>query len=199
MNVIADVQFCKDARGKNIPKEVALLTLKDFYISHWIISPPYSVQKLTDGMRQQNNWLQKNCHGIAWTDGDVSQTRVKENLSEFLKNVGKIYVRGHEKATFLQDLTINEIINLEEREDCPSFEKLPWINTYCLYHAEKFCYLNLNCALNNAAKLKSWLLSSENEQCGAPSPCLSSTEPDGGSISVGYDPENVAETNGFYF
>lgn len=90
MDLIIDVQFCKDVRGRNLVKEIAIVGLKDNYIAHWIVSPPYSVLMLSENLRKENNWLLKNHHGIAWTDGDVSQTRVKKNLSEILKNVGKI-------------------------------------------------------------------------------------------------------------
>lgn len=116
--------MCVDIRGKNIVKEIAVIALKNNYFAHWIVSPPYTIQKLGDQVRQQNRWLQKNIHGIPWTDGDVSQTRVRKNLSEILKNAEKIYVQGREKLVFLSDLTINEIINLEENDNCPSFEKL---------------------------------------------------------------------------
>lgn len=200
MDLIVDIQFCVDIRGKNIVKEIAIVALKNNYIAHWVISPPYSIQKLGSEVRRQNGWLQKNCHGISWTDGDVSQTRVKKNLSDILKNAEKIYVRGREKLTFLSDLTINEIINLEENEDCPSFEKLTWVDAYCLYHASKFSYLGYSCALNNAAKLKSWLEKTQknDEQLGTGTTFGSTSESYGGCLSQRSDSPKLAETDCLY-
>ena len=88
-------------------------------------------------VEKKNHWLLKNLHGFAWSDGDVSQTRVKKNLSEILKSAWKIYVRGREKVLFLQDLTNGEIINLEDNDQCPSLDQLTWVNTYYLIHATK--------------------------------------------------------------
>lgn len=202
MDLIVDIQFCIDMRGKNIAKEIAVLALKNNYVAHWIVSPPYSIQKLGDEVRRQNGWLQKNIHCIPWTDGDVSQTRVKKNLSEILRNVGKIYVRGREKVAFLSDLTISEIINLEENDDCPSFEKLTWVDTYCLYHASKFGYLGFSCAFNNAAKLKFWLKKSQktnnDEQFGTDASLDAALESYGGGLSLRSDTTGLAETDCFY-
>lgn len=198
MDLIVDVQFCKDARGKNLVKEIAVVGLMDNYLAHYIVSPPYSVMKLSENLRKENNWLLQNLHGIAWTDGDVSQTKVKKNLSEILKSVGKIYVRGRDKVIFLQDLTIGEIINLEENDQCPSFEKLTWVNTYCLFHASKLCYLGLNCALNNAAKLKFWLQHCQDEQRGITPVPVTTAESHRGSFCERYDTANLGETGGFY-
>lgn len=199
MDLIVDVQFCKDVRGKNLVKEIAVVGLMDNHIGHWMILPPYSTMKLSEKLRKENIWLQKNHHGIAWTDGDISQTRVKKNLSEILKNAGKIYVRGREKAIFLQDLTIAEIINLEDEGKCPSFDKLSWVNTYCLYHVGKSCYLSLHCAVNNAAKLKFWLQHCQNEQSGTGAVAVPTTEAYGGGVSERSDTEDLAEACRFYF
>lgn len=196
-----DIQFCVDMSGKNIVKEIAVIALKNNYFAHWVISPPYSIQKLGREVRRQNGWLQKNMHGIPWTDGDISQTRVKKNLTEIMRNAGKIYVRGREKLAFLSDLTINEIINLEENDDCPSFEKLTWVDAYCLYHATKFSYLGFTCALNNAAKLKSWLekfQKKDDEQFGADATFSPALESYGRSLSERFDSSNLGETDCFY-
>lgn len=199
MDLIVDVQFCKDARNRNISKEVGVISLKENFLAHWIIAPPHSIGKLSTDIRQQNSWLHKNCHGIVWADGDVSQTRVKKNLQEILKNAEKIYVRGREKAVFLQELTANEIVNLEVDDDCPPFAKLTWVNTYCFYHATKSGYLSLNCALNNAAKLKFWLEKSKNEQFRDFADSFASTISHSGCISERYDPSDLAEASSVCF
>lgn len=194
MDIIVDIQFCKDCNDKSIPKEIAVISLEDNFIAHWLVLPPYSLKKLGDKSRQQNNWLHKNHHGITWTEGDVTQKRVRENLRDIFEHSSKIYVRGRDKVLFLQDFTTNEIINLEENDACPSFHNLIWTNTYCLYHATKFSYLSLHCALNNAAKLKHWL-TSLNEQSRDFLSSFATPKSYDRSLSERYDTENLGETS----
>lgn len=157
MDIIIDVQFCKDLHNRVIPKEVAIASVRENFVAHWIVAPPYSVQKLNSETRQQNNWLYRNKHSIAWQDGDVSLPKVKKNLQTILQNAEKIYVRGKDKVDFLQDLALSEVINLEDDENCPSFSNFTWLNTYCMYHALKINHRSLSCALNNVAKVRYWL------------------------------------------
>lgn len=55
MDIIVDIQFCKDCNDKSIPKEIAVISLEDNFIAHWLVLPPYSLKKLGDKSRQQNN------------------------------------------------------------------------------------------------------------------------------------------------
>ena len=118
MNLVVDIQFCKDCNDKSIPKEIAVISLEENFMVHWLVLSPYSVKKLDDKKRQQNNWLHKHHQGITWSEGDTTQKRVKENLREIFKFSDKIYTRGREKVLFLQDFTTSEIINLEEDDTC---------------------------------------------------------------------------------
>lgn len=201
MDLVIDIQFCKDLHKKNIPKEIAVVSLEKNFVAHWLISPPFSIKRLNKEIRQQNNWLCKNCHGIAWCDGDTSQTRVRKNLRDILKDATKIHVRGCDKVTYLQDLTADEIINLEEYQDCPAFRQLPRTETRCLYHACKSSSSSLNCALENAAKLKLWLEveNKKNEQFRDLALSLADSGSHGGSLSQRYDTGIVAETDSFCF
>ena len=190
--IIVDIQFCKDCNDKSIPKEIAVISLEDNFIAHWLVLPPYSLKKLDDKSRRQNNWLHKNHHGTTWAEEDVTQKRVRENLKDIFEYSGKLYVRGRDKVLFLQDFSTNEIINLEENDACPSFHDLIWTNTYCMYHAAKFSYLSLHCALNNAAKLKNHL-KSLNEQSGDFLSSFASLESYDRSLSERYDTKNLGE------
>lgn len=174
MDIIIDIQFCIDIQKRVVPKEVAIASVKENFLTHWIVAPPCSVQKLSSETRLQNNWLYKNKHGIVWQDGDISVSKLKKNLQIILENVDKIYVRGKDKAEFMRNLTTNEIINLEDDESCPSFQNLTWLNTYCLYHAIKSCPQTLSCALNNVARIRYWMSKTRNEQSrntSSPSTC----------------------------
>jgi len=63
----------------------------------------------------------------------------------------------------LHSTVAREIINLEDDKACPSFNKLPWQEKYCLQHALKTPHLQYSCALNNAYRLKTWLKSCDTE------------------------------------
>ena len=157
MDLVIDIQFCKDANDKNVPKEVAILALNKDFSSHYMILPPYSIKKLPSKVRCQNNWLMQNHHALTWLDGDVSQRTLQKNLETISRYSNKVYVRGREKLVFLQGVIHNEIINLEDDDNCPSFENLDSTGKYCLQHGIKSPDLSFHCAMNNAGKLKFWL------------------------------------------
>lgn len=158
MDIVVDVQFLKTGARTFAPKEVAIVSLKEDYVSHWIIEPPFSIKKLGSHIIEENNWLAKNHHSLSWLDGEAKQKSVFKEFQNVAKNAGNIYVRGREKKNLLREYVSGNIINLEENSDCPSFQNLPWVNKYCLHHSVKYCYLMYSCALNNAARLKEWLI-----------------------------------------
>ena len=155
MDLVIDIQCNKDHKNTISPKEVALVALKEDYIAHWIIVGSVPLKKLPGSVKRKNNWLTQNYHGLEFTDGDVTQKVLYKSLRSILKNAQKIYVRGEEKQKILNDLSMRETINLENVELCPSFEKLPWEEKYCICHAQKPSYTRYACAaLNNAYRLK---------------------------------------------
>lgn len=162
MDLIVDVQFCRDVNEKLIPKEVAILSLKENFIAHWILSSPHSIKKLSNDARKQNHWLLRNKHGLSWLDGGISQKNLKKSIRNISEQADRIFVRGKDKKIFMQEIVTNNVINLEESDECPSLANLTWVDTYCILHGVKFCYLTYSCALNNAAKLKFWLTNREN-------------------------------------
>ena len=68
------------------------------------------------------------------------------------------------KQKILDDLSMQETINLENVELCPSFEKLLWKQKYCIYHAQKPSYTRYACAQNNAYRSKRLLNSNTVKQ-----------------------------------
>lgn len=157
MNIVVDIQFLKDAKNTVTPKEVAIVALDNNFISHWIISSKDPIHTLSNSARKENNWLTKHHHGLDYFDGDVSKNKVFKVIRDLTKRVEKIYVRGKEKWLLLQKITSCNVINLEYDAECPSFDKLPWCDNFCLYHAIKLPHLKYSCSLNNAFRLKNWL------------------------------------------
>jgi hypothetical protein len=159
MDLIIDAQFFKDNKNCIIPKEVAVVCLHKNFSAHWIVGPTRNSKRLRKEILRQNNWLTLNHHGLEWYEGDISVKKMYKNLEDICKRSNKIYVRGKEKVELLSKLTTREIINLEQVDSCPAFQNLPWCETYCMQHAIKPSYLRYACALNNACRLKIWLLS----------------------------------------
>ncbi|KAL7301308.1 hypothetical protein TKK_0006045 [Trichogramma kaykai] len=212
MDAIIDIQYIKDSKNKYIPKEVAIVCVDNNFSAHWLIITPPSIN-LSPAIKRQNTWLLKNHHGLDYYDGEVTLRSLNNRLKELAKNIGKIYVRVNEKYSYIQNLMAREIINLEDNIDCPSFNNLPWENTYCLHHAFKYPFLRYSCSLNNTTRLKNWLLQQkfykeeiysdlsaleQNEQFGTLKEAFANYTPYSGGISSRSDPEGVDETDSFH-
>ena len=182
-----------------------MLRLKENFLAHWIVSSPHSIKKLSNTVRKQNHWLLRNKHGLSWLDGGISQKNLKKSIRNISEHIHKIFVRGKDKKIFMQEIVTNNVINLEENDECPSLANLTWVDTYCIHHSVKFCYLTYACALNNAAKLKLWLSNRENtlpeilenEQPGNSTTTCPSTESHDWSLSERQDSKEMDDTFGF--
>lgn len=156
MDYVIDIQGLYDRDDTFIAKEVAVLSIDKSYIGHWITAPTLNYLDLPSTVRNKNNWTTRFHHGLEWFEGDVPLRTLHANLREIARSAGIIYTRGREKAKYLQNVTAREIKNLEEVE-CPSFRNLPPSEHVCwnhgLWKSPKFF-----CALNNAAKLKNWIV-----------------------------------------
>lgn len=161
MDVIVDIQCVKNHKNVFIPKEVAIVAIDGDYSAHWMIAPSKSIDSFTYEIKKENNWLKTHKHGLDHFEGEVPLNSLNKVLKELTNKVNRIFVRGREKYAILQKLTSTEVINLEYDNDCPSFDNLPWCDTYCIQHALKLLHLHYCCALNNAHRLKSWLKNQE--------------------------------------
>lgn len=163
MDLVADIQCCMNADNVHVPKEVALLSLNDDFIGHWIVSPPYPGKKLPISVKTTNKWLSHYKHGLEWEDGYITKPSLTAHLREISKKFENIYVRGQEKKKILENIVFNGIIDIAEEnhdEEQSSFSELPWSTTSCIFHATKLDPVNTySCALNRATRLKNWLKS----------------------------------------
>jgi hypothetical protein len=158
MDIVVDIQCLKDGNDIATPKEIGIVALDGNFISHWMISPKNSkIDTLSIEVRKENNWLAKKHHGLDYFDGETEKKAVYKTLRDLTRRVGKIYVRGKEKWQILNKVTAREVINLEYDPECPSFDKLPWSDNFCLQHGVKSPHLQYICALNNAYRIKAWL------------------------------------------
>lgn len=157
MDIVIDVQCCKDNKNRVCPKEVAVAAVDQDLTAHWVVSRPCKFEKLSQAVQSENNWLTSNYTGLTWDEGDASAKKVANSLRTICKQAKRVYVRGRWKHSIVQQIIDREVINLENDENCPPFKDLPWVDKYCLQHGLKFCYLKYCCALNNVLRLKEWL------------------------------------------
>lgn len=164
MDLVIDIQCVMNANNQHVSKEVAVLSLTDDYMGHWIVAPPYSGKKLPHAVKTTNKWLSRNKHGLEWENGYITKPSLISHLREITKKFEKVYVRGNVKKRILEAIIFNEIINVEDSSDAddeeklPSFAELTSSNTHCILHAtrtnSKIAY---SCALKRVARLKNWL------------------------------------------
>lgn len=64
----------------------------------------------------------RNHHGIKWFNGETSPKYFTSQLRQIIRCVRHIYVRGNEKASYLQNLLSRNIYNLEGIS--PAFKNL---------------------------------------------------------------------------
>lgn len=163
MSIVIDIQGMKDKLNAFIPKEVAVVSVHDSYLDHWIIKPPYNYNELSYSSKRENAWLQRNYHGVGWSEGSTSLHDMNSILKKIVLDADRVFTRGSAKSMYLGHLTGCFIINLEEDLEDPSFRNLPTPGTYCMYHGllRKKNIGVYKCSLDNAAKIKTWLSHSD--------------------------------------
>lgn len=157
MDIVVDIQGMRGKDSEFIPKEIAVVTLNNSYWAHWITSPPCHFGELPENSRKQNNFVSKYYHGLEWFEGDASLKQVYANLREISRRSRNIYTRGHEKMSFLRDVTSRDIINLEDYADAPSYAFMPKSERKCLKHALLNGTNAEHCAMTQASQIKNWL------------------------------------------
>lgn len=153
-SVIVDVQgFKLKENNKFICKELAIINLENGLCTTKMFKPPYSWHNLSRENKETARWLTKNLHSLEWCSGDVSYSDFPSTLENLLAcdEVGKIYVKGLEKVSWLQQYLHEKIIiNLEDL-DCPKLSEIhdPFKIYYCNLHIN-------NCAVRNVNSLLKW-------------------------------------------
>lgn len=151
-----DIQALYGKQGEFLPKEIAVTSLEGDNFGHWIIEAPYEFGKIPKTIRESNNCLTCFHHGLEWFDGDTPLSKVYDNLKNLSRYALRVYTRGEQKASLLRNILGRDIINLEDYEG-PSLKNMPKDKAWCYYHGVAREESGA-CALNNARKIKLWLL-----------------------------------------
>lgn len=163
MSWVIDIQGLFDEDKKFTPKEVAMLCLQNNTMAHWLVKPPHDFTKLSDDIKVTNNYCTTSVHSIEWYHGDISVKQLHYHLYNFAKYAKQIYVRGADKAKYLEAVVCRRVINLEDYRG-PAFKKLeknfPKVDTVCLHHIRDLAEKRLSaCALYKVHLLKQWFYS----------------------------------------
>ena len=125
MDIIVEIQGMRGRDFEFIPKEVAVVCFPEQFTAHWIVMPPCRFSELPSNSRSHNNYVTRSYHGLEWFEGDVTCKQLYANLREILRRARTISTRGSTKAQLLREVTSREIIDLEDDEDAPSFDRMP--------------------------------------------------------------------------
>lgn len=151
-HVVIDFQGLLSTGRTFVIKEIAVVSIFNDYVGHWLVKSPNSMISMCKGILQENHRLTREVHGIEWTDGASSEEEIADILHLMSHSLRTIYVKGQEKADYLERFMSSKIINLET---LPSLEadELPVENKYCLMHGIRHKKQKI-CALNRAHQLK---------------------------------------------
>ena len=151
-----------------IAKEVAVLHGKEEKYAHYVFMPPKNKYPEAD-----NQWFLENCfHGLNWNCGYIPYKNLKCVLEQATHKYMEIYVKGHDKVTFVNKLLNKKVVNLEAF-GCPKLTHIKYAsefktyplannNVKCFYHNCDTC----TCALLNVLMLSHWFKSNiETQTC----------------------------------
>lgn len=154
MSLLIDLQGYKGVYNEFILKEIAVINNGN-ELQHFIVKPPYELNKLPLELQYQAKWLQFNHHGLGWTGGTTSLYDVIQLLKPILLDNKLIYVKGPEKGDWLNQifkipLVVEDLHNL----GCPNLQilKRQYNNdtSRCFIHKGR-------CALENVFLIKKFL------------------------------------------
>lgn len=159
MDFVVDIQSLRDDDGKFFPKEVAVAALQKNIIDHWLVKSPCDFNELPEHVQETNTYCSTQLHGIHWFDGDTTIKSLQVNLQEISKSAVNVYVRGDEKAKFLQNLMGREVTNIELYQ-APTFAQLNRMfpkASVCTTHGLQLSFdIKYYCALQKVLTLKEW-------------------------------------------
>ena len=150
--------FIIDAQGFQltdksfVAKEVALCSVEDGEIAHFLLKPP--INTYPDSKSQK--YLETSFHGIKWEDGFVPYSNMKTALLRIVGYDKKVMCKGLEKCKFFENLLQRNIIDMDTR-CCPKLAKLRQCKVKCLFHKSSY----FHCALQNVLVLRLWVKSNE--------------------------------------
>lgn len=150
--VVIDFQGFQLAPHSFVVKELAFYDIHHDYHGRWSFQPPHSWEKLSLRKQKSYAWVTRNIHGMSWQSGDLPYIALSRLLIFLFTSYETIYVKGLEKAKFLQKFCQLNIIDLNDMR-CPKIQNLQIPAVKCTFHTPKSHY----CALNKVAAFASFV------------------------------------------
>lgn len=102
--VVADFQGFHLSDGFHV-KEMAINN--GHQISHFILKPPREYRLLSLKEKKTVNYLEKEHHGLRFSGGYIHYNEIYSIIKDAFTGVDLIYVRGHQKQEFLEEMFRN--------------------------------------------------------------------------------------------
>lgn len=155
-----------DMQGFNLPefvvKEMAIFDGKR--TAHFLFKPPKPWSCIDDQSVKNNiKYLQNNVHCLNYSSGNIDYEQLPDILQKYLldEGVDRIYVKGAQKKTLLEEFLASsdiqiEIIATDWMQECPvMFSEKPLCMNHCIKSHTKKC----KCSVNNCQILYNWIVS----------------------------------------
>lgn len=143
MNVVIDIQGFMTPEFT--PKELAIWDGISVAPVHYLFKPPFPFQHLCQHLKKQAIWLEKNHHGLKWSQGFVDLKDINKILQLATENAEAVYCKGEIKVKYLKNLINKPVYDLDY---LPSIRKI-FKTESCINHALPKCV----CALNIVKKI----------------------------------------------
>ena len=96
-----------------IIKELTIVDLYGQDVYHFLVKPPFDKTVLSDDEQKSVWWLENFHHKIHWDDGMFEYDEFFVDLRKITREADILYVKGREKALFLESVTGKFTIDLD--------------------------------------------------------------------------------------
>lgn len=142
---IVDVQGFQ-LQNEFIVKEMAIRI--DNQLSHFLFKPKIPYRDLMDNEKRTVKYIERNIHGLRYSNGYVSYTEIDDILWNHLHNIDSILTSGHQKYNFL-NMKLNELklnrVELKNIEHSSNYIKMEIGMPACLNHERGHFRCAINC------------------------------------------------------
>lgn len=156
MDFVISLYSFRDAFGKPIIKELAVLGVDKQYIGHWIVAPHSDFTELPVNIQEYNNWMSSTVIGIEWFDGDILLQQLHSILRSISRSARTLYAVDAENAKLIESIVARNVVDLSAKGFSAS--SLNTRDTFCYHHGAIQKENNFLCALTVGENIKRWIL-----------------------------------------
>lgn len=135
--LVLDVQCFKSGKNTFIAKELAAYDGQR--IAHYVFKAPFPLDHLPLKQQKEAHWVVNHHHQIPWDSGYTPLHRFADIVAQVTCFEDMVYVKGMEKAEYLQKFTKTPIIQLADQPAITADKPT------CFYHKS----IPSVCALSN--------------------------------------------------